>query len=234
MKGKNSFYMDLGLSVGRAQAVSSQEQKGWGEGSCSSVCLQVLAAVLVRKGENLPLCNHWYVVYRDLAFWILKPHISWRAFRFLLEVREFIQTLDLHLTYMIDDIIYNHRLSNIFLFLCRINFTFWEKVLRTQIDNCNLYMRAGWYQEMAGSFFAGGAVWDFTLEWTFIYFLAHLYMTAQHHVFWAWSVISLIESTWIDFGALFPPLYLLSGHLGMNPGVQACKESGRDLYNHSF
>lgn len=156
MKGKNSFYMDLGLSVGRAQAVSSQEQKGWGEGSCSSVCLQVLAAVLVRKGENLPLCNHWYVVYRDLAFWILKPHISWRAFRFLLEVREFIQTLDLHLTYMIDDIIYNHRLSNIFLFLCRINFTFWEKVLRTQIDNCNLYMRAGWYQEMAGSFFAGG------------------------------------------------------------------------------
>lgn len=31
--------------------------------------------VLVQNGEKLPLYNRWYIVCRDLVFWILKPHI---------------------------------------------------------------------------------------------------------------------------------------------------------------
>lgn len=169
---------------------------------------------------------------RDLVFWILKPHISCRAFRLVLKVREFIQALDLYVTYMIYDTIYDHRLSNIFLFLCRTDFTFWENLLRTQIDIVISTWELGGIRKWQGTF-RGRLKHRFRKN---IYlpnlFLSHLYMTAQHRVFWAWGVISLIQSTLMGFGVLFPALYLLSGYLGslgMNPAAQASKESGREL-----
>lgn len=86
-------------------------------------------------------------------------------------------------------------------------------------------MGAGWYQEMAGNFSGGvgrgGLRHHFRVN---IYlpnlFLSHLYMTAQHRVFWAWGVISLVQSTLMGFGVLFPPLYLLSGYLGSLGWIQ--------------
>lgn len=183
-----------------------------------------------RKGKFCLCIIH--IMCGDLVLWILEPHISCRAFTFLFEVREFIQTVNVYVTYMIYDITYDHRLSDIFLFLCRINFTFWEKILSTQIDIVISTWELGGIRIWQGTFAGGSLRHHFRMN---IYltnlFLSHLYMPAQHCVFWAW-VWYLIESTLMGFGVLFPPLYLLSGYLGslgMNPAVQACKESGREL-----
>lgn len=129
---------------------------------------------------------------RDLVFWILKPHISCRAFRLALKVREFIQALDLYVTYMIYDTIYDHRLSNIFLFLCRTVFTFWENLLRTQIDIVISTWELGGIRKWQGTF--GGGVWSITLEWTFIYqiFSYHIFIWqhntvySEHGVWYLW------------------------------------------------
>lgn len=49
-------------------------------------------------------------IHRYLVFWILKPHISCRAFRLALKMGEFMQTIDYYVAYMIYAIIYDDRL----------------------------------------------------------------------------------------------------------------------------
>lgn len=62
------------------------------------------------RGRFASLSSLIHYVHRYLVFWILKPHISCKAFRLALKMREFIQILYFYLAYMIYVIIYEDRL----------------------------------------------------------------------------------------------------------------------------